>query len=373
MSEKPLNWEKLEEDFNNGHSIVLFLGTGVNFGSHGKDFSWDALINHLLEYAITQIIHKGEDETAELLLNSANNLINNNAGYKGEELKEPLYEVLKRQIATDATFSRDVKTTIVKQKLGNEVYVSLIRDFLYSQVSKEKLEDSIDYFVKYLNNKKEIDRENVKFFSLLCIANLILRNRNVRAVVTQNYDQFLYDVLLSMRDNPQYRKKYQKVLQNDTSAVRDICPSIICDWMGQSKYSYEGFNIYHVHGYIPRYDEIQAPKDNRIVLSMDEFYEDSRNVYSWQIASQLHFLSQYTCIFCGLSLDDYTNQRLLHYVKGRHHGNLYYLAAGNENSRINDRIKNEFHEKNGLMVIYDENGFKHLYELLNTLQYDHTR
>ena len=225
------------------------------------------------------------------------------------------------------------------------------------------------FFIDYLNKEEGGDKNKVEFFSLLCVANLILRNRNVRAVVTQNYDQFLVDVLSLLKD----REKYKPILPNKDSAVRDISPSIICDWKGQSKFSYEGFNIYHVHGFIPRYDEIQAPRDNRIVLSMDEFYEDSRNVYSWQIASQLHFLSQYTCIFCGLSLDDYTNQRLLHYVRGRHHGNLYYLTAGDENSRINDRIKNEFHEKNGLTVLYDENGFSHLYELLNDLQYDHTR
>ena len=159
--------------------------------------------------------------------------------------------------------------------------------------------------------------------------------------------------------------------KNRVNEVREITPNIICDWKGKTDFTYKHLNIYHVHGFIPRYDDIQAPKDNRIVLSMDEFYEDSRNVYSWQIASQLHFLSQYTCLFCGLSLDDYTNQRLLHYVKGKHHGNLYYITAGydDEKKKIKDNIKNRFHEKNGLTVLYDEQGYGHIYRLLGELKY----
>lgn len=362
---KPLHWEKLEEDFKKGRSIVLFLGTGVNFGSHGKEFSWDALINHLLQYAISRITHNGEESAASLLIDSANNLIKKEE-YKGKKIDAEMYDILKKQIITDTLFSRDVKTTIVKQKLGNEMYVGLIRDFLYRRVSKERLYESIDKFVyNHYQRESSDDEKQVEFSSLMSVADLILRNRNVRAVVTQNYDQFLCDVLKKMRSHSDYNSK----LKEKGIVVREITPSTICDWQGQSKFLYDVINIYHVHGFIPRYDEIQAPRDNRIVLSMDEFYEDSRNVYSWQIASQLHFLSQYTCIFCGLSLDDYTNQRLLHYVRGKHHGNLYYLTAGNENSRTNDRIKNEFHEKNGLTVLYDEKGFGHLYNLLKDLQY----
>lgn len=367
MEHKPLHWDRLEDDFKKGHSIVLFLGTGVNFGTHGIDFSWDALINYLLQYAVSRITRNGEENIAELLIDSSYNLINN-LKYNDGGIDKKTCEKLKKQIAIDTLFSRDVKTTIVKQKLGNEMYVSLIRDFLYRQVSKDRLDISVDNFVynRYAKDKSKKEKQ-VEFPSLMSVADLILRNRNIRAVVTQNYDQFLCDTLQIMRNNVLYKPQ----LRNGESAVRDINPTTICDWKGQSKFAYDGINIYHVHGFVPRYDEIQAPRNNSIVLSMDEFYEDSRNVYSWQIASQLHFLSQYTCVFCGLSLEDYTNQRLLHYVRGKHHGNLYYLTAGDTNSRTADRIKNEFHEKIGLTVLYDENGFHHLYNLLNNLQYEY--
>jgi hypothetical protein len=362
MKNKPLHWEMLENDFKDGRSIVLFLGTGINYGTHDKDFSWDALINHLLQYAISKITHNGEDEIAELLMDSANNLIKKDK-YLVEKIGGTTYDILKKQIAFDSLFSRNIKTTIVKQKLGNEMYVSLIRDFLYSQVGIERINKSIDNYVYNIDHNNE---KPVEFLSLLNVADLILRNRNIRAIVTQNYDQFLYDVLINLTSNEKYN-----TIRKNKATIRKITPTIICDWKGQSKFSYDEINIYHVHGYIPRYEEIQTPKDNKIVLSMDEFYEDSRNVYSWQIASQLHFLSQYTCIFCGLSLDDYTNQRLLHYIRGKNHGNLYYLTAGDARRKTTDRIKNEFHERNGLTVLSDEIGYSHLYNLLKDLQYDY--
>ena len=356
---KPLHWEQLEDDFKKGHSIVLFLGTGVNMGVRGIDYSWNALLNHLLRYATSQVTHRGEEVMAKMLQSSVSELIKNDASL--EDLKE--------QVAIDSIFPREVKSTIVKQTIGNESFVKLIQDFLYRQMNREKLEKAANAFIIDLKNNGPKLERHIDFFSLFSVVDLILRNRNIRAVVTQNYDQFLCDAMNKMKDD----RVYRHYVEGRNVVVRDISPSAICDWKGQTKFTYDGINIYHVHGFIPRYEEIQAPKNNRIVLSMDEFYEDSRNVYSWQIASQLHFLSQYTCIFCGLSLDDYTNQRLLHYVKGKHHGNLYYLTAGSDDSRVKDRIKNEFHEKNGLTVLYDENGFKHLYKLLRELQYEYNK
>lgn len=357
---KPSNWEKLKKDFENGKSIVLFLGTGIDFDApNDKDYSWDALLNHLLKYAVVRMVPYDNlgNEIAKEMTSSAKKKIE-----KGEitDISE-----LKDQIECDFQFKRDVKSTIVKQTLGNETYIKLIQDFLYRDMDKEILKKAGGNYINYLNNKKSSNISNC-FFSLFSIADMILCNSNVKAVVTQNYDQFLCEAINYLKTNEDYIN-----IKND-KLRKKLIPNTICDWKGQTDFKYEHINIYHVHGFIPRYDEIQAPKDNRIVLSLDEFYEDSRNVYSWQIASQLHFLSQYTCIFCGLSFDDYTNQRLLHYVKGKHHGNLYYITAHDkcdEKGRIKDNIINKFHENNGLTVLYDEQSYKHLYQLLGELSY----
>lgn len=367
--EEPLNWEKLKEDFNEERSIVLFLGAGVDFGApRGKDYSWDALLNHLLKYAVMQMLPTNEDGkhmAKELSLSSMKMVkaaMSEMDIKSKDDLKEWVLE-LYDQLLVDSQFPRDVKSTIIKQTLGNEVYVKLIQDFLYGKMGKEDIENAGQKYVDYL----ESGAAKPDFFSLFSVADLVLRNRNISAVVTQNYDQFLCEAIRFLQKNEGYINHVGSKHQE----VRSIIPNTICEWKGQVDFTYKHLNIYHVHGFIPRYDEIQAPKDNRIVLSLDEFYEDSRNVYSWQIASQLHFLSQYTCIFCGLSLEDYTNQRLLHYVKGKNHGNLYYITAGfgDEKERIRDSIKNKFHENNGLTVLYDENGYGHIYQLLGKLTY----
>lgn len=363
---KPLHWEQLEDDFKKERSIVLFLGAGINFEApHGVDFSWDALLNHLLSYAVVQLLPADDvgkqmaDEMSLSAKKSIKELLRDMDKKKKKVLKKRLFG-LEEQIDFDIRFPRDVKAAIVKQTLGNEVYVKLIQDFLYGRMEKKEIEEAGKKYVDYLNHKTVV---KPSFFSLFCIADLILHNRNIKAVVTQNYDQFLCDAILFLKNYPDYYKSHVK-------EVREIISNTICDWKGQIDFTYNHLNIYHVHGFIPRYDDIQAPKDNKIVLSMDEFYEDSRNVYSWQIASQLHFLSQYTCLFCGLSLNDYTNQRLLHYVKGKHHGNLYYITAGSidKKTKIKDNIKNKFHENNGLTVLYDEQGYGHIYKMLGELK-----
>ena len=54
---KPINWDKLENDFKEKRSVALFLGTGIDFGApRGIDYSWDALLNHLLKYAVIQML-----------------------------------------------------------------------------------------------------------------------------------------------------------------------------------------------------------------------------------------------------------------------------------------------------------------------------
>lgn len=368
-TEKPLNWGKLEKDFEEERSIVLFLGAGVDFGaSHGVDYSWDALLNHLLKYAVMQMLPTNEDGkhmAKEMSLSSiklVKAFMSEMDIRSKDDLKKWVLE-LNDQLFVDSQFPRDVKSTIIKQTLGNEVYVKLIQDFLYGQMGKKDIETAGQEYVDYL----ESGAAKPDFFSLFSVADLILRNRNIRAVVTQNYDQFLCEAIRFLQSNYDYNKH----VNNKQQEVRRIIPNTICEWKGKTDFTYKHFNIYHVHGFIPRYDEIQSPKDNRIVLSLDEFYEDSRNVYSWQIASQLHFLSQYTCIFFGLSLEDYTNQRLLHYVKGKNHGNLYYITAGDgdEKGKIRDGIKNKFHENNGLTVLYDAKGYGHIYQLLGELKY----
>ncbi len=335
------NFEYLKRDFERRRPVVLFVGTGIDFPSYrnGRNFSWDDLLNHLLTHSIQMILPY--DESSKDIRDALTGDLS--LSYKNSKLQDQV----------DQALTRMTKSTIVKQTLKNTSYVNLIQDFLYRQCSMDDLRQACDEFI---NSHKRV----CVYYSLFQLADMVLHCANIKAVVTQNYDRFLEDAILLLSE------KYE----HDGVSFIHRKPRIVCDWKNDD-FSIDSFNIYHVHGYIPRYNEIQAPKNNSIVLTLDEFYEDSRNVYTWQIASQLHFLSQYTCIFCGLSLEDYTSQRLLHYVKEKHKNKLYYITAtrnaSNDTITIN-KIKNQFYTKNGMTVIYDNQGFNHIYKLLGELK-----
>lgn len=77
-NDKPLNWEKLENDLMTERLMVLFVGTGINsMAPHGKDFSWDALLNHLLKYAVVQLLPTNESgkQLAKEISTTSKNLI----------------------------------------------------------------------------------------------------------------------------------------------------------------------------------------------------------------------------------------------------------------------------------------------------------
>lgn len=344
----PTNFEPLKDDFCKKKPIVIFLGTGINANKQ-DDLFWGALLDSLFAYTFDLIPQlQGNTKEAKIIKKL----------FSGQRSR-----IFIRK-KTESMFPRDVKSTIVKQFLGDAFYRELIRDFLYKKISKEDLNVFGSDYIECKKTKKIPQ----SFFSLYVIADMILHCPNIKAVVTYNYDQFLEEAL--------------DFLKNNSSEEPIIKYHIISNWefdeISNNSYDYNDVNIYHVHGFIPRYDEIQSPKNTNIILSLDEYYEDTKNVYSWQIASQIHFLSQYTCWFCGLSLDDITTQRLLHYVKNTHKEHLYYLTAhcGYGKKKLDpiaytlEETKNRYHEKNGLTVVYDKNGFNNMYKLIGELNHE---
>ena len=67
--------------------------------------------------------------------------------------------------------------------------------------------------------------------------------------------------------------------------------------------------IYHVHGYLPRKGKISRNTD--VVFSEDAYHNQFIDPFSWSNLTQLNKLSQNTCLFIGLSLNDPNLRRLL--------------------------------------------------------------
>lgn len=320
--------------------VVLFLGTGIN----GSALRWTATILPVLKQAVREYCLKNDiddfsDDLSADLLNNKN------------------------------VFSEILQASIIKEVLGNR-YVPALKESIYGVLDKNKIYQEFDEIEKGFPYSPEKLPKN-ELFSLFSIAHAIVHGpMNVVAVVTQNYDKFLtYAVDYLQREVLDEHEKVRcvDIYGND---YNDPTFGLWGHLPGYARAQSRGrkIPIYHVHGYISPFDEVQTENDrgNQVIMSMDEFQAFSRNVFSWQTATQIHFLSHYTCIFAGLSLNDYTSQRLLCYVKdsGNRERNIFYLNSYNQNDAKSARLaflKRSYYKGMGMEPILSPNGFEQLY------------
>lgn len=116
------------------------------------------------------------------------------------------------------------------------------------------------------------------------ICELILRQKNLRSVITYNYDTLIEDSL---------RVKGKS------------CFSVYKNSRDESN----SFPVYHVHGIVFRNNENGLLED--IVLTEDDYHRVYSEVFDWSNVEQLHALTRCTCFFIGLSLNDPNLRRLL--------------------------------------------------------------
>ena len=99
--------------------------------------------------------------------------------------------------------------------------------------------------------------------------------------------------------------------------------------------------IYHPHGYIPSPSETENLDDCQIVLSLDEYCENIRDVFSWVNDTQVHLLSHYTGIMIGSSFSDLTTQRMMYYATmNGNNDKIYYEQYINLLLKSDESIEN---------------------------------
>lgn len=116
------------------------------------------------------------------------------------------------------------------------------------------------------------------------ICNLIINQKNLRSVITYNYDTLLEDCL----------KKAGK-----------HCFSVYKNNRDESN----SFPVYHVHGIV--FSERGNSSVEDIVLTEYDYHRVFSEVFDWSNVEQLHALTRCTCFFIGLSLNDPNLRRLL--------------------------------------------------------------
>lgn len=303
-------FESLKADFGTCRPMILYLGAGIN-AAPNVNMKWDALLNSLKEAA----------------------------GLSEEDIRSL------------STVEKDLLTSVLKYRLGVS-YIPIIQDFLYNQCNRDVLSDAYKKYTQYKNNSLW----DVPFYSLFVLAELIVKRRNIVAVVTQNYDNFLSEAI--------------DLVQSDIDEKQKIHTIEVFDGMERWNDCDNTIRIYHIHGYIPPlYEAMPNPQDNHIVLSQDETFDMQRNVYSWQTTVQLYFFSHYTCLITGLSLTDMSTLRMISYSdKDRKTEKLYYLTAhSNTKRQIGEgySLLHSYYEHIGLNVIDNQLGYYPLYKDIN--------
>ena len=363
------NYHLLQKDIKEGKQIVLFVGAGINFCQKHR-MLWSDVMRHLFKHALTSIACNKDINKDDLAQLKELFGIDNNALLD----KESINSYLELHEYVQDEYPSILQAYIVKKILGQR-YISIIQEFLYNNCSAELLRDAFktNHSIKSKEKKNEID-----YPCLFAIARLILLCPNIKAVVTYNYDNFLTQAIKILQESPgTYFNRKDKLLFNKRTNNGSL---EVVDVYGDNYNSVirsKTFPIYHVHGYIPSPTEIQNIDETSIVLSLDEFYDNVRNVYSWQTDTQMHLLSHYTCVFIGSSISDITIQRMLYYAQ--HYGNnenIYYFRAHQEQQleeshksihKLLDEIKNDFYNDYGLTTIYVEEGYDYLYSKISAL------
>lgn len=370
-----VNLSLLEKDIRDNKKIVLFVGAGINLGGKGANsVSWNGLLNSMFKDALSILSsEKGyslqERSRLESLLCS---MSRNEKAEEHQHVWDSLYVTVINE------FPALVKASIVKSILGNN-YIHTIRHQLYQYCDKEILRDT---FLRYHSKNNNIAEQDLPFNSLFQIARFILLYEPIVAVVTYNYDKFLTMAVEVLWENKNIFFDEKEILKiSDNERLKHGLR--IEDIYGTNNHSQQDnyiLPIYHIHGYIPPFTEVFPIEGNEIVLSMEEYYDNVRNIYSWQTATQLHFLCHFTCMFIGHSLSDINPQRMVRYASTI--GNdekIYYLHASTNNSMKENcekdyrsylhlmNIKDSFYTHYGLTPIFEQGGYAELYNHLYTM------
>ena len=109
-------------------------------------------------------------------------------------------------------------------------------------------------------------------------------NQTIKAVVTYNFDDLL--------------RKYLDDRKIEHVSIFD----------GSKSYSNDQIPIYHVHGYLPKDDDIN---NDSVIFGEKEYHIQYGDPHSWQNMIPLKFLRENTVLFIGLSMEDPNLRRLL--------------------------------------------------------------
>lgn len=334
------NLHDLIQDIKNKKQTVMFLGSGVDY-SPGKKLLWNDVLHEFIRNAIP-LLNLPHNDVVEL-----------------QNQLDPQYPAERKTSHDAAEFSSEGSVSVIKKLLGND-YVPLLQNIIYTQATKQEMRDGC---ADYIQPGASIKR--TPFYTLFVLAEIILKHDNIKAVVTYNYDNLLSQAIRLLQQHPEYfkdREKYPRL------AREDFRPTDIYSGWTDEPFTNASFPIYHPHGYIQPPGDLIPNERNQVVMSMEEFYDSAKDTYSWQHATQIHFLTHYMCMYLGASLTDMNMQRLLSFADIEYNNESIYYLTTKGGAMV--KLKNIFHTNNHLRVVAMDD-YQSLYtELLNNKNYE---
>ena len=172
----------------------------------------------------------------------------------------------------------------------------------------------------YTNDKHRYNNDH----PVLPVLADIIKGGGVKNAITFNYDEFLEEALEKVN--------FDCTSYYDKGALK------------------EGFPVYHVHGLIPRDENLGASTNP--VLAEQEYHSLYSNDFHWSNVEILHDLIRNTCFFVGLSMADPNLRRLLDIARMKDEGECRHFVFlrrtpldKNNPSTAHDRKHQELLEK----------------------------
>lgn len=160
----------------------------------------------------------------------------------------------------------------------------------------------IHYFIQQIcrsSLKYSMDSTEITETTLGAAARLLKSDRDsiIHDVITYNYDNLLEEYL-------------RKNCGCDAESIHSVIKTDPLPQFGDQ----DAWNIYHVHGRIPVFENERESISDEVILTESDYYKEERINYSWTNTLQSYVMSRANLIFIGFSGADYNFRRILKYI-----------------------------------------------------------
>jgi hypothetical protein len=241
--------------------FVLFLGAGVN-GNMG--LLWNDLVAKLEEEAI-HLLTSGDEKSSKSIKKHMDGL------------------------GLDVSMRAEMTARV----LGSTAYRLFLKQKLYS---KFKYQEFIDYMAKEQAGGGDDEAEK---YHLLWMAATLTQSRNLVAVLTLNYDNYLEMAAQRVPPHVGHSKRRPICMIPERSRGDLACPGEpMAGW-------HDSLPVFHLHGFLP-YPSPDLTHDTQdIVLVQRDYLRSMRETMSPANCTAVHMLTSYPVLFVGLSMTDW--------------------------------------------------------------------